>query len=315
MSTWEKTATKVNGFLDTLGIRNYHRWEVTIMRVAFAVLVFYTFPTEKHLYATQEHPNGIAHWFDLTFLADPEEYKPLEFIACICLVVYALGILPVLPLGYLVWFSIVTRTLANSQGGISHSYQMVTLILLAQFIVAFCAFVVPLFKERRFSLFQNRFWDNCAVYYSQLGMAGAYVIAALTKLNNSGLMWFWNSPYFVTDVIKTNRQNYYAKLDDERFLEFGKEVEYVQAISDYPMFARVLFAPGILFEIGAFLALLGRKWALAVGLSLVALHLGIKEVMKLDFLKNEICVAIFMINIPFWIFYLVQKTRGKKVEL
>ena len=315
MSKWENIAAKTSSFLDRFGIRQYHRWEVFIMRVAFAVLVFYTFPTEKHLYDTQEHANGIAQWVDLTFLADPEVYKPLEKIAFVCLFVYAIGILQVIPLGYLVWFSVVTRTLANSQGGISHSYQMVTLILLAQFIVAAIAFLRPIIKDGRFTLFQDKFWDSCAVYYSQLGIAGAYVIAALTKLNNSGLMWFWNSPYFVTDVIKTNRQNYYAKLDDERFLKFGQEVEYVQVINDYPMFARILFAPGILFELAAVLALLGRRWALAVGLSLVALHLGIKEVMKLDFLKNEICVTIFMINIPFWIFFLVQKGRGKKVEL
>ena len=315
MSKWEKAAASVGKFLDRFGIRRYHRWEFDLMRVAFAVLVFYTFPSEKHLYATQDNPNGIAQWFDLTFLANPDVYRPLEIIGYVCLVVYAIGILPVIPLGYLVWFSIVTRTLANSQGGISHSYQMVTMILVAQFIIAAIAFFRPLIKEGKFRLFQSSYWDNRAIYYSQLAMAGAYVIAAITKLKNSGLMWFWNSPYFVTDVIKTNRQNYYAKLDDERFLKYGEEVPYVQLISDYPMFARILFAPGILFEIGAVLALLGRKWALAVGLLLVSLHLGIKEVMKLDFLKNEICVAIFMINIPFWIYFAFRKFSGKKVEL
>ncbi len=315
MNTADKIGTSIGAVLDRFGIRSYARWEFALMRAAFAALVISTFPTEKHLYATQDFPNGLAHFTDLTFLADPNFYRPLEILAYVAVAIYVIGVLPVLPLAYLTWFSIATKTLANSQGGISHSFQMVSLILLAQFLVALCALLVPLAKHGKFPLFQNAFWDSCAIYYSQIAIAGAYVVAAVTKLHNSGLAWFWNSPFLAMDLIKTDRQNYYAALDGNRFGSFGEEVAYVNFITENPNLARVLFSPGILLELAAVLALLGRRWALAIGLSLVALHLGIKEVMKLDFLKNEICVTIFFINIPFWIFYAARRARGNKVEL
>ena len=316
MSAAQNWGCRIASFLDKFGIKDRPRWEFALMRIAFAAVVFFNFHPAKDRFETRGNLVGIAKTFDydLTFLADPATYQSLERTAVVALVIYAIGILPVLPLGYLAWFSIVGGTLFNSRG-ISHSYQIISLILLVQFIVAACALLVPLFKQRRFHLFQTRFWDSCALYYTQLGIAGTYVIAAVTKLNNSGLAWFWNSPYLAMDLVKTERQYYYASLKDHLYGGFGKEVDYVNFITENPNLARILFSPGILLELAAVLALLGRRWALAVGLALIALHVGIKEVMHLDFIKNEICLTIFYINLPFWIYYLAQRARGRKIEL
>ena len=67
------------------------------------------------------------------------------------------------------------------------------------------------------------------------------------------------------------------------------------------MAARAVFAPGLLLELFAFLALLSRRWALAIGLGLVTLHASIEYMMSLHFPLFQYSVAIWMINLPFWL--------------
>jgi len=283
-------------------------WEAFLMRLFFAWVVYdKTFPTLKEKFTGQPQPNGIAQWFDLTFFADPQIYQRLEMFGIGCLVAYVIGFLPVIALPYLAWFSIASKTLANSQGGISHSYQMVSLILLAQAIVAIWRFVGAARNRRNEE--SSGLWrtdnlhDRWAVFYSQIAIAACYVTAGITKLRNSDGAWLWNTPYLVKDLVKTTRQNFYAKLDPQ----YAGEVDYVEPILNHPMIARVLFAPGLLLELAAVLALLGRRWSLALGLGLIALHLGIKEVMHLNFLLFELCVLIFLVNPPYWLVQILTK--------
>ena len=304
---------KISAWLDRFGIKPFAPYEVIFMRVFFAAAVFFlTFPPERELFATQPKPNGFAQFIDFTFFADPDVYARFEAIAIICLVLYAAGVLHVVALPYLAWFSIATKTLANSQGGISHSYQMISLILLVQAAVAVAEFGWALAKGKKVPWFAgDRWWNSSGIYYSQLAIAGCYVVAAVTKLLDSGGTWLWNSPHLVKELVKTQRQNFYSTLDPQ----YAGEVPHVDWLSSHPMVARLLFSPGLLFELLAFVALLGRRWALGTGLALIALHEGIRFFMGLKFTNFEACLTIFFINVPFWIAAGWKKLAGGKAKV
>lgn len=261
----------------------------------------------------------MAEWgFDFTFFADPKLYGTFSGIGIAALALYVIGFLPVLTLPYLAWFSIATKTLANSQGGISHSYQMVSLVLLAQAVVTVWCFLQALpFRGTGDTrccclpgwLVTHLRVERWALYYSQVVIVACYVTAGITKLLNSGGMWLWNTPYLAKDLIKTDRQNFYSQLK-----EGGGEVAYVAALLEHPMLARLLFSPGLLLELGALCALLGRAWGCWVGLSLIAMHIGIDVVMGLNFKVFEMTVLIFLVNVPWWVAYaagwLTRKRTG-----
>jgi hypothetical protein len=74
--------------------------------------------------------------------------------------------------------------------------------------------------------------------------------------------------------------------------------ELPRLIVEHPNLTRLAFTPGLLLELGALLALTGRRAACAVGLGLLAMHLLAREVMELGFVAHEWLLVIFFINVP-----------------
>lgn len=276
------------------------------MRVLFAGLIAWkTFPTEKQRLVDPDKPNGIAHFIDLKFLANSEIYYPLQWIAIACLILYAVGFLLWLTLPYLASFSIIVGTLGNSDGGIGHAYQMVSLILLGQAVVAvFCAIC-----SRRFGLFSDEKVDTFLAYYAQVMIVSCYVTSAITKVKNSDGTWLWNSPYFSAEIVKTEYQTHYSRLDvplDE------SSIQRAEWLVEHPMVARALFAPGLIFELLAFVALFSRRWAFLVGIGLIGMHWFIEFFMSLDFFLFEACVAIWLVNPAWWIVSGIRRVTGRQ---
>jgi hypothetical protein len=272
-------------------------YEVYFMRALFAILLWQRgFLEKSKLYTSQDTPNGITNFVDLTFLGDPGVYGVFYTIALVALVLYVIGIAPVVTLPFLAVFNIACHTLTNSQGGITHSNQMVSLILLAQAIFAVWAFFSKK-SASRWHWRQSLSDDRLAIFYSQIVVVGCYMVAGLKKLDNSNMLWLWNSPYLGDEAAKSWRMGYYNKLDAE---QFGGQAPLAEWLIENPWLARIFLAPGLLFELGAVLALLGRMPALAVGLALIAMHRGIMAIMGLNFDLFEYCIIIFLINVPFW---------------
>ncbi len=296
-------------WLDRIGPRSYGRWEVFLLRCLFASLVWFkTMPNENNRFDVQKRPNGIAQWFDLTFLADAEIYQMLEWIALVGCVLYALGIVLWLVLPYLAAFSIASWTLANSQGGIGHTYQMVSLILLAQAVVAVRGAIRA--RKDGFSWFGNQEIDSRMLYYTQLVIVACYVTSAVSKFKNSDGKWLWNSPYFASEIVKAEHQSYYSRLEGSLDSDSIVRAEW---LVKHPMAARVLFAPGFLLELFAFLALLDRRWALAMGVSLIGMHALIEFFMSLRFPIFQYCVAIWLVNPGYWVSALCRRLCGERL--
>lgn len=286
-------------WLDRIGPRPFGRWEVGIMRCLFAFVVFRkTMPSAGARFSEQPKPNGIAHFFDLTFLADPGIYATLEWIALGCCVLYALGVVLWIALPYLAMFSIATWTLANSQGAIGHAYQMVSLILLVQAVVAVVAGIRVWRKKRRVLWFPDEKTNTYLAYYAQIAIVSCYMTSGLTKIKNSDGTWLWDSPYFATGIVKAEHQTHFSRLDEPLDEASLKRADW---LVEHPMAARALFAPGLLLELGAFLALFGRRWALALGIALIGMHAMIELIMSLHFAFFQYCVAIWLVNPGYWL--------------
>jgi hypothetical protein len=302
---------------------NHRSYEITAMRVLFAVAIWlsvlYFLPpligeqSKGHglaAYPGTPEPVGIAYLIPLGWMAETGPARVVHWLLAISLLAYAF-----VPFRFLRWPALsvflihnAIFTLNNSQKSTHHGYQIMTLVLLAQALVlwypTFCKWWPRLPKLTK-EVGMRGHW----VYYSQLTIAGAYIVAAVTKLLRSGLGWIVDSPLISVQVVKTHSQNFYNWLQPE-YADRG--MAFANWIADHPLLARVMLTSGLLLELLAFLCLLGRGWAFIIGASMVGLHVSISLVMHLHFPQNEQVCFIFLMNLPFWMVLLGQKLRPKK---
>ena len=157
--------------------------------------------------------------------------------------------------------------------------------------------------------------DHYLIRYSQIGIVAVYVLAGIAKIDRSGGDWVKNSPYFGLDLVRTHRQEFYGRLEGERY----KEIASASRMLERPMESRLKMGVGLVLEIFAFVALLHRGAALVVGLMIIAFHMQVESLMKLSFPLNEQIVWIYLVNPVFWIGVLgiglwsrAQGSRGPK---
>ncbi|MEM0895620.1 MAG: hypothetical protein AAGJ79_01950 [Verrucomicrobiota bacterium] len=257
-----------------------------------------------YVFSSQPSPQGVAKIFDLTWLNQPWAHQFVLYSAGIACLFYIWGQRIALLASLPVLFALATivRTYENSQGFTDHSHQLIALTLLSQTIVMWTLFL----KRHHLDIRDRTMEYGWLLYYSQGTIAATYVVAAMSKIMRSTGMWVFNSPYLALDLVKSKRQNYYKYLDDE----LATDPEKAVWVFENPNLARVLFGGAFFLELFALFALRNRPWALAIGIGLIAMHRGIRWMMGLNFLTAELIVAIFLLNIPFWIAWILS--RGRK---
>ena len=114
-------------------------WETAAMRTGFALLLLFRFPQLASLPAPGTElrfPNGLAIWLDLSWALNPIVYSIITILLYAAALLYITGF--AFPLSATVLFLcyLVTGTLQNSLGSISHYYQVMTLMLLGQSLAA-----------------------------------------------------------------------------------------------------------------------------------------------------------------------------------
>lgn len=289
----------------------YGRAEAAAMRLLFALLVWVNLPVHHKFFAQenpQPKPNGLAEWgVDFAWAGDPVLMRWLLWLLLPMLLIYVLGVLRWVALPYMLTLSLGVATLKNSQGSISHVYQVITMVLLVQ--TGWHLYLAL----RRVARRPHRFvggWniDRGEIFASQSALAAIYLTTALTKLERSDGAWVWQLRNIGVDLDKTWSQAYYNELSVDAP---GWAVGIKDFVTAHPWAAVLLFAPGIFAEFFAFLGLYGRRLALVVGLLLVGLHLGAVYVMRLEFWQNIACLIIFFVNVPYWI-YLRGRAASKK---
>ena len=260
------------------------------LRLLFGVVVASTLSLQVPFH-DQPHPVGLARFFDLTWLSDPEKLSAYRGLLYLLLLVYASGwllpiVLPLLAVAYSLMF-----TLYNSQGYTHHGYQIIGLTLLVQAVtVVYYAVLKGLRLQPPDALLNS--W---LLVQSQVVVTGTYLVSFLTKLFATGGMWFWNAHYIALDMIKTQRQHYFSRFNPA---DLGDPPEAIWLL-EHPWMARGLFASGVVLEAIAFFALASRRLGFVIGVGLILMHRSVSMLMGLRFQNNEMLSAIFLIGVPY----------------
>ena len=101
------------------------------MRFLFIALVNWKMP-DALPFSDQPRPTGLAHWIDFSFLGQPGVFGWVRITLAVLSVPYVLGRwLPVvIPL--ITALHVAVFTFYNSQGYVNHTWQLISMILVAQ---------------------------------------------------------------------------------------------------------------------------------------------------------------------------------------
>lgn len=221
------------------------------------------------------------------------------------LILYACGLILPISLGIATLIHTSVFTLNNSMGATHHGYQIISIALLGQWVATMLPWIWRLFGKK-FQVPKGLRLADLEIYYTHIGIAGCYVLAGVTKLLASGIMWVINAPLVAVQVHKTHDQKYYEYLDP-KWIEDGKQ--YANFAVDNPNLTRLILGGGLFMEVIAFALLINRFWATTIGLSLWLMHVLIAKSMALHFPTNEIVDLVFLANMPFWFVYFVLRKR------
>lgn len=268
-------------------------WEMFLMRLGFAILVFVAIKWEVGGLgkADPKKLSGLAHLVNLDFLRQLKHIWPWQLLTAAGLLVYVRGLYPALALLPALFFSLGIGSLANSQGAANHSTQLVSMILLGQFLV----YAVALFRPGAGTARKPDIRTHgLAIQASLVMFAASYVVSAYSKFDNSDGHWIQRVPSLALELQKTNWSEYYDTLTPvPQSLN-----TVVQLMSDHPNMAKLLFGSGLLIEAFAFVVLFGRRWACFMGLAIIVMHWSISGLMQLDFGYHIAAAFIFLINMP-----------------
>jgi hypothetical protein len=281
------------------------QWEALLMRLFFAAVVvlgmWKVLPYEKVL-----SPSGISYFIDVSIFGGEDAmvwFRPLIMVGALLYVFewlnpLGLTLLTLAHLGY--------NTLDGSQDYTNHRYNIYGLMLLAMW-----AGEIWWLGRRWFAKgvkVADAVRHSYQLYFAQCAIAAVYVTSAITKLSKSDGQWLFRSHYLAKSVVKTHRQTFY---DNPEGLVVPAIPTVAQWLAEHHVITRVLFGAGFMLELFAFLALWNRAWALFIGLSIILFHLGVEMIMKLDFRENQYVAFIFMVNLPFWIWW---AAKGRKTS-
>ena len=269
-------------------------WEMTLMRIAFAVMVWQSIPI--FFYQTSlPHPTGMAHFVDLRFLTNPDILGVLRGMLAVALLFYVAGLFVFLSLGFMTFLLVACGSFDNSQGAINHSFQPLALAALAQWVVAgFFAIRARMADHRAFFPIAGCETHRYLVHAAKVALVSCYVTSAFTKLERSDGEWINRTPNLAVAIAKTNAKSYLNAFEPTQ--HWARTAPAL--IIDHPNLTRVFFGFGLALEMLSFLALLGRWPAAAIGASIIAMHHMISQVMDLHFAIFEKLAFIFLVNVP-----------------
>lgn len=237
-------------------------------------------------------PQGIGHYFDLSFVLGSQTPYVLTVVLALCLV---LGISRRSPFGYGAALMImhVLYVARHSQGKASHVAHCIGLSLLALTLGA------ALFR-RSSAPFQRFVW-GCLIFFFGL----SYVLAGICKLRYTGLGWPRGS-HLVLWIAEREL--------DSRAASGGFAPNVLQRlILEHHQLGTLTLAFGLATELLAFLVWFERfrPWMFT---GLIAMHVGIGVTMNIYFTYNV--TLLVMLGYPWWrlIDWLLRRVSASSAE-
>ncbi len=283
---------------------SFQRFEMFIMRVLLALVIWDIFPGAIS-FREQPAPSGLAHFLDLTFLSEPGALRLPRILLFLALALYCSGCLLWIALPVILILTAAVGSLANSQGAITHSTQLPVLVIFAQCVWYLYDALRNRLRKSPAPQDARLQANRTAAFIAQQAVVSAYVVTALSKIFTSGLVgWISDARYFPLQLVKTARMDYYntLTLPDPPDGVLAPVLPFLQALfTSSTALTRLFLASGLFLELCAFLALIGRRWNFFYGALLIVFHLTVSAVMDLHFQYNIYLLAIFLLNIPYWI--------------
>jgi hypothetical protein len=273
-------------------------YERLAMRALFAWVVFQATP-KGLMVSGIPSPNGFARVVDLHFLLAPHVFAFCQKLLAISLVLYVLRLVVWLALPVALFIHVGANALTNSQGGIQHAMQIVSLALLAQTVAHFYGLWRRRAGEDR-ALLESR-----AIWWSQQTIVAVYLVAGITKLMVTKGKWIADARWLGVSIAKSAYMSFYDT-HSQTDLQQQLAVAHFAAVHGWLML--LIAAVGLFLELGSPLMLINRIWAAAMGCALIGFHVGLTYSMGLSFIYNQWLLLIFMVNPPYWIV-----TAGEKI--
>ena len=327
----------------------YAPYEWFFMRLLFGYVMFASFrqsgyhpfkwwsaPGRGADFMTQPYPRSIAQFMDVTWINQPMTVPLVAATLGVLLILYMLGIAPVLSMMGLFFFQVCLGALENSQGNnVWHTSQIVAFTMLGLGGAALAENVRALrqggFGGLRKHCAERHQWlayaiktpaswfrpaatemesrqeesRSFGIYIVQQLIAVAYIVAGISKLWISKGTWCVDVQNIGLQFQKNQLMKFYQTLQTPDVIPWATDF-----VNSHPMFTSIFFSIGLVLELVCFIALFNRGIMAIFGVGLVVMHLMIAMIMTLVFFYNEAIVAIFYVNIPFWIVWL--RTRLKK---
>ena len=274
-----------------------------LARIFFAIMVCLMMP-EKFVFGSQDRPTGLAHYFDLTWLSEPSAMPTVRIVVGVLCLLYAANLILPVVLPVLTLLHVIVFTFNNSQGYTHHGNQIISLILVAQTLVTLTMAVYRKATGRPLCSGPGVNRDSCFIYFSQVVVAGVYMTSVVSKFDESGGQWVQKLPNISVQLIKTHRQEFYSN-PAKSSVARDAEVPMSQYMLENPTKTRFVLTAGMIVEGIAGLCLLNRGWGLVFGLLLIMFHTVVAHMFHLYFDLNKWASLIYLINIPFWIMYLL----------
>jgi hypothetical protein len=300
---------KSEPFTDIVPRIDFAWWETALMRTGFVMLLLSRFPSLASLPASGaelRYPNGLLQWIDMSWALDATGYSTITMLLNAAAALYITGFAFPLSATVLFFCYLITGTLHNSLGAISHYYQLVTLVLLGQSLAAWLWTGLAANRLEAWTRSPARLHSFTTRVTLQV-LAGNYVLCALTKLIASKGAWVWNSQYMPVQYEKIQAQRYYTTLEAA---DPGLGGTLNELCLQYPWLCIFVYAPGLFVEMLAFLMLFGRVWLLIIGLAVVAMHVLIDITMNLRFPQHQWLFFVYAVNLPFWMVQAIRYVQG-----
>ena len=193
-------------------------------------------------------------------------------------------------------FSVLLITYHESQGVFlrNTAYSM---ILIVQFLAYLIKDISPGFNLKTYR-----------IQFPVQIIAANYFLAALSKLQASGLSWITEGKYFSLQVLKGFYYRYFDTGDIMYKQLAWEKTDWFLSHLDIITF---LLAFSLFLEFFSWVALLGRKYRIAMGFMLVGMHLGIKWGMNIVIGAMVANMVIFYLNPLYYVYRIIDEVKVK----
>jgi hypothetical protein len=269
-------------------------WTLTklLLSVYWLLLLFFRLLYNPRILSD---PKGFCYLFNCELFLVEGIRIFLFFIALLSSALYVLEKKMILSLTIISIISVIVFSL-DASNGIGNIINLSSSIFIAQLI----AYIIYAVSKKKEHLVKNR------IHFPMQIIAAHYMLAALSKLHNSGFSWFLADEGFALQVKKSLLLEYTTSGDQSLL---AKAEWLPNLILEHPHMTHFFLLGALLLEFSTFIVLLKNELKVSYGWLLLLMHLGIYYFMEISYFP--VYLVLFFVNISFFI-QLPKRLLNKK---